>query len=70
MDPIYFILSFLGLILLWLGTMMLQYWLLDSLQVGEMKFWERRLGHRHSIVLIISRTDLQELTYQLAVVRY
>jgi hypothetical protein len=70
MDPIYFILSFLGLILLWLGTMMLQYWLLDSLQVGERKFWERRLGHRHSIVLIISRTDLQELTYQLAVVRY
>jgi hypothetical protein len=64
------ILLLLLIAILWMLTALYQYHLLDVLQVGEMKMKELRLTRDLSLVLVISRTDDAEISYQVALIRY
>jgi hypothetical protein len=53
-----------------MATDLYQSGLLDKLAVGEMKCVEFHITSHLSLVLIVSRTDERELSYQLALIRY
>jgi hypothetical protein len=64
------ILLLLLIAILWMATDLYQSGLLDKLAVGEMKCVEFHITSHLSLVLIVSRTDERELSYQLALIRY